>query len=123
MGRSGWFVASMVKKRHIDGDSMRGRVMDDRAIRAFVAVAELGSVQAAAAELNYSQARVSQQVFTRTGRGMALNNRGIQVLPIARLVLHAQSLMAGPDSAPLAFPNARRPSDEPPSNFGSAHMR
>lgn len=82
--------------------------------RTFVAVAELGSMTAAAAELGYTTGAVSQQmqalaaaigrpVFVRSGRAVELNDHGRSLLRHARAVLDAERLaeraLSGPTSA------------------------
>lgn len=72
--------------------------MDLHHVRAFVAVAETGSVTKAAARLSYSQPGVSQQVralerflgsalFCRESGRLVLSAHGKTVLPYARMVL------------------------------------
>lgn len=77
-----------------------GRDLDLNLLRAFVAVAELGSVTAAAAQLYVTQSAVSASLrrlataidaplFARAGRALVLTDRGRRLLATARPHLHA----------------------------------
>ena len=78
--------------------------MDLKRIRTFVAVAELGSVSAAALKLNSTQPTLSRQLqelqedigirlFDMIGRRLKLSTAGLELLPACRLLLnHAQDL-------------------------------
>lgn len=90
-------------------------------LRAFVAVAELGSVTAAAAALHLTQPPVSRQLasledelrcplFVRASRGMRLTDAGQALLP------QVQAILAGVDALRA---RAERPS--PPAAVGGDH--
>ncbi len=72
--------------------------MDLQLLRAFLAVAELGSVSAAAEDLGYSQPGLSHRIatlerelgcmlFRRRGGGMTLTHEGQLLLPYARMTV------------------------------------
>jgi DNA-binding transcriptional LysR family regulator len=72
--------------------------LDLNLLRAFLAVAESGSVTAAAEELGYSQPGLSQRIstlerelgcvlFRRKGKGMTLTHEGQLLLPYARMTV------------------------------------
>jgi DNA-binding transcriptional LysR family regulator len=72
--------------------------LDLNLLRAFLAVAEAGSVTAAAEELGYSQPGMSQRIgtlerelgcvlFRRKGRGMTLTHEGQLLMPYARMTV------------------------------------
>jgi DNA-binding transcriptional LysR family regulator len=85
--------------RHSDGvigesDGSMGGV-DSRRLRAFVTVAELGGISAAAERLGYAQSSLSAQlrsleaelgvaVIHRTNTGVTLTEAGVRLLPFAR---------------------------------------
>jgi DNA-binding transcriptional LysR family regulator len=83
---------------------MVGRAVHLSAVKAFVAVATLGSTIEAAGTLGFSQSAVSRQVadferyvgttlFARGQGGLRLNSAGREVLPLAMEVLRlAQSM-------------------------------
>jgi DNA-binding transcriptional LysR family regulator len=82
-----------------DIHTARGKdALDLQLLRAFLAVAETGSVSAAADELGYSQPGLSHRVatlerelgcvlFRRRGKGMALTHEGQLLLPYARMTV------------------------------------
>ena len=94
--------------------------MDINGVRAFVSVADAGSVRDAADELGYSQSAVSRQVtafersvggtvFVRRREGMLLNEFGADLYPLAQEVLAAvKGLAVGPAGTPDRRP-ARAP--------------
>lgn len=72
--------------------------MDLHLLKAFLAVAEAGSVSAAAVDLGYSQPGLSQRIaslerelgctlFRRRGKGMTLTREGQLLLPYARMTV------------------------------------
>jgi DNA-binding transcriptional LysR family regulator len=72
--------------------------LDLNLLRAFLAVAESGSVSAAAEELDYSQPGLSHRIsslerelgvtlFRRRGKGMSLTHEGKLLLPYARMTV------------------------------------
>jgi len=78
----------------------------EREFRAFVSVAEIGSMDQAAKELGYSQPAVSYQIkcleqmlgiklFTRDSTGAHLTREGRMILPSARAVLTLIESMKG----------------------------
>ncbi|MDH6116976.1 LysR family transcriptional regulator [Kitasatospora sp. GAS204B] len=78
--------------------------MDTRYLRAFVAVAELGGISAAAQQLGYAQSSVSAQlkrleaelgtdVLLRGGAGASLTEAGARLLPHAREALELEQRM------------------------------
>lgn len=77
-----------------------GRLVDQRALRAFIVVAHEGNVSRAADLLHLSQPAVSLQVkkledqlglelFSRTANGLALSSDGAALLPVAERALAA----------------------------------
>ena len=89
-------------------------------LASFVAVADHGSVSAAARALHLSQPPVSRQLlaledelarhlFERTPRGMRLTDDGVAFLPRARAILDAvDELRRFPPSQPPATPSAHK---------------
>ena len=80
-------------------------------LRSFVAVADVGGVTRAAGYLNLTQSAVSmqikrleeslgQQLFDRSGRGVALTSAGEQLLSYARRMLELNDSGAGADDRP-----------------------
>jgi DNA-binding transcriptional LysR family regulator len=78
--------------------------MDSRRLRAFVTVADLGGISAAAAQLGYAQSSLSAQlrslegelgatVLIRTNAGVALTEAGQRLLPYAREALDLDERM------------------------------
>jgi DNA-binding transcriptional LysR family regulator len=72
--------------------------LDLHLLKAFLAVAEAGSVTAAAEELGYSQPGLSHRIailerelgcalFRRRGRGMTLTREGQLLMPYARMTV------------------------------------
>jgi DNA-binding transcriptional LysR family regulator len=72
--------------------------LDLQLLRAFLAVAEAGSVSAAAEQLGYSQPGLSHRIqtlerelgavlFRRRGNGMTLTREGQLLLPYARMTM------------------------------------
>lgn len=93
-----------------------GVTVDRRTLEAFVAVAEAGGYQQAAAALHLSQPGVSRRIlaleantrlvmFDRTNRGARLTNEGAAFLPVAREVLRA---LAEADQAVRSIAAGRR---------------
>jgi DNA-binding transcriptional LysR family regulator len=89
------------------GPRVLGRLgaLDLGQVLAFVRVAEVGSISAAASGLGYSQPGLSQrvqlmeralgcQLFRRGSRGVALTPTGVLALPYARIVLNVTQTMA-----------------------------
>ncbi len=83
---------------------MVGRAVHLSAVKAFVAVATLGSTTDAAATLGFSQSAVSRQVadferyvgttlFARRHGGLRLNSAGTEVLPLATEILRLAQTM------------------------------
>src|SRR5690349_9825009 len=82
-----------------DIHTARGKdALDLQLLRAFLAVAELGSVSAAAEDLGYSQPGLSHRIatlerelgcvlFRRRGKGMELTHEGQLLLPYARMTV------------------------------------
>jgi DNA-binding transcriptional LysR family regulator len=75
-------------------------------LEAFVAVADMGSFDAAARRLNVAQSAVSRQIrefedrfrrplFDRSSRSARLTIEGVEVLALARTVLHERDIFVG----------------------------
>lgn len=78
--------------------------MDQRHLRAFVSVADLGGISAAAERLGYAQSTLSVQLqrlerdlgaslFNRSNAGAALTEEGQRLLPYAREALNLEDEM------------------------------
>ncbi|MEU5228288.1 LysR family transcriptional regulator [Streptomyces anulatus] len=81
-----------------DIQSKWGSKMQERELRAFVAIAEIGRMDLAAKKLGYSQPAISYQIiclerslgiklFTRSSGGTTLTREGHTILPTARATL------------------------------------
>lgn len=89
------------------GNEKKGRgIVTLQQLRYLIAVAEHGSINAAAGALYTSQSNVSAavaelerelgiQIFTRSNRGVALTNDGTELLGYARQVVEQTELIAG----------------------------
>lgn len=99
--------------------SISDPVSDLPALRAFVAVARLGSVGRAAGALGRTQPSVSARLakleaawgvrlFVRRARGMALTPEGARLLPIAEVAIGAVEALDAAAGLPLGGPAALR---------------
>jgi DNA-binding transcriptional LysR family regulator len=88
------------------------RTIDLVLLRAFVAVAQTGSISGAARQLHLTQGGISQQVkrlesffgcqlLERDPRGTRLTNRGVDFLPRARQLLDLNDSVCGAMSGPM----------------------
>lgn len=96
--------------------------MDLQLLRAFLAVAEEGSVSAAAEQLGYSQPGLSHRIqtlerelgavlFRRRGNGMTLTREGQLLLPYARMTM---AMMRDVNQAIAEFRELRNATRPPP---------
>ena len=96
--------------------------MDLQLLRAFLAVAEAGSVSAAAEQLGYSQPGLSHRIqtlerelgavlFRRHGNGMTLTREGQLLLPYARMTM---AMMRDVNQAIAEFRELRHAARLPP---------
>jgi DNA-binding transcriptional LysR family regulator len=96
--------------------------LDLQLLRAFLAVAEEGSVSAAAEQLGYSQPGLSHRIqtlerelgavlFRRRGNGMTLTREGQLLLPYARMTM---AMMRDVNQAIAEFRELRNAARPPP---------